>query len=97
MDINPHDNFHLVYRTNPVTIGALVAWSHGMDRMLSVSITINVVSSNTAQGDVYSIKHSQNTPGFLHNKTERHHDITELFLKVALNTKTQTPKHITKP
>jgi len=25
MDINPHDNFHLVYRTNPATIGALVA------------------------------------------------------------------------
>ena len=68
----------------------------------SVHITTKVVSSNTVHGEVYSIQHYvikfENlsvTPdrsvvfsgysGFLHNKTDRH-EITEISLKVALNT-----------
>jgi len=50
--------------------------------------TTNVVSSNIAQGEVYSIQHYvikfvsdlRQVGGFLR------HDITEIFLKVALNT-----------
>ena len=72
--------------------------------MQSVPITTNVVSLNPAQGQVYSIQHyvtnvfqwlpagwwfSQGTPVSFTNKTDRH-DITEILLKVALNTITLT-------
>ena len=64
--------------------------------MQSAHITTNVVSSNPIHGKVYSIQHyvikfvsdlrqirdSQSTST---NKTDRH-DITEILLKVALNT-----------
>jgi hypothetical protein len=50
--------------------------------MQSVPITTNVMSSNPAE--VSST-----------NKTD-HHDITEILLKVALNTIKQTNKHKTK-
>jgi hypothetical protein len=45
-----------------------------------VPITTDVVSSNLDQREVYNI-----------NKTDRH-DITEILLKVALNTIKQTNK-----
>ena len=66
----------------------------------SVPITTKVVSSNPVHGEVYSIQHYviqfvsdlQQVGGFLRgtpvssiNKTVRH-DITELLLKVVLNT-----------
>jgi len=65
-----------------------------------VPITTNVVSSNPSHGKVYSIQHYlikfvshlRQAGGFLRvlpvsstNKTDRH-DITEILLKVALNT-----------
>ena len=68
--------------------------------MQSVYITTTVVSSNPVHGEVYSIQHyvikfvsdlqqvrrfSPGTPASATNKTY-HHDITELLLKVALNT-----------
>jgi len=62
--------------------------------MQSVSITTNVVSSNQAQGEVYSILHSVTsagqwfslgTPVSSTNKTDCH-DIIEILLKVTLNT-----------
>jgi hypothetical protein len=71
----------------------------------SVPFTNNVVSSNPGHGDVYSIQHYviqfvsnlRQVGGFLRvirfpppNKTDRH-DITEILLKVALNTITLTP------
>jgi hypothetical protein len=71
-----------------------------------VHITIKVVSSNPNCGEVYSIKHyviklisymylrwcfSTGTPVSLTNKTD-FHDITELLLKVALNTIKQPTK-----
>jgi hypothetical protein len=68
----------------------------------SVPVTTKVVSSNPAHGEVYSIQHyvikfvsdlcfSMNTPVSSSNKTD-HHDITEILLKVALNTTiTQSP------
>ena len=70
----------------------------------SVHITTKVVSSNRAHGKVYLIQHyvikfcqwlttgrlfSPGTPISLINKTDRH-DITEILLKVALNTLTLT-------
>ena len=68
--------------------------------MQSVSITTKVVSSNPVQGEVYSIQiyvikfvsDLQQVGGFFPgtpvsstNKTD-HNDITEILLKVALNT-----------
>jgi len=68
--------------------------------MQSVPITNNVVSSNPIHGEVYSIQHYmikfvsdlRQVGGFLLgtlvssiNTTDRH-DITEILLKVALNT-----------
>ena len=67
--------------------------------MQSVPITTEVVSSNPVHGEVYSIQHYvikfvsnlRQVGGFLRysdsstNKTDRH-DITEILLKVALNT-----------
>jgi hypothetical protein len=69
--------------------------------MQSVLITTKVVSLNPAHGEVYSIQHyminfvsdlrqtgrwfSPGIPVSSTNKTDRH-DITEILLKVALNT-----------
>ena len=63
--------------------------------MQSVPITTNVVSLNNNSDEVYSMQHyvislsvtcgmSEVFSGFF-NKTDRH-DITEILLKVALNT-----------
>jgi hypothetical protein len=63
----------------------------------SVHITTDAVSSNLNQGEVYNImkKRLSVTCGrsmvFATNKTNRH-DITEILLKVALNTIEQTGK-----
>ena len=66
----------------------------------SMHITTNVASSNPVHGEVYSIQHyvikfdsdlrqvggfSLGTPVSSTNKTD-HHDITEMLLKVTLNT-----------
>ena len=57
----------------------------------SVPITTKVVSLNPAYGEMYLIQHyvikfvTKLTPVFYTNKTD-HHDITEILLKVALNT-----------
>jgi hypothetical protein len=70
--------------------------------MQSVPITTNIVSSNRVHGEVYSIQHyvikfvsdllqDGGTLVSSTNKTDRH-DITELLLKVALNTIKQTNK-----
>ena len=73
----------------------------------SVPITTNVVSSNLVHGEVYSIQHyvikfasdlrqvcgSLGTLVSSTNKTDRH-DITEILLKVALNTINQTNQPI---
>jgi hypothetical protein len=64
--------------------------------MQSVPITTNVVSSNPAHGEVHSIQHylikcvndttgRWRTPVSSTNKTDLH-DITEILIKVALNT-----------
>jgi hypothetical protein len=79
------------------------SWSYGsLDLQLptqSVYITTEVVSSNLAHGEVYSILHYVNkvcqwlaaglwfspcTPDPFTNKTD-HHDIVEILLKVAVN------------
>jgi hypothetical protein len=59
--------------------------------MQSVPITTDV-SSNPDQGEVYihctlcdKVSDLQQVCGFLHQKTDRH-DITEILLKVVLNT-----------
>ena len=72
--------------------------------MQSVPITTKAVSSNPTHGEVYSIQHYvikfvsdlpqvccflKGTPVSSTNKTERH-DITEILLKVALNTRILT-------
>ena len=61
-------------------------------RLQSVPITTKVVSSNPFHGDVYSVQWLTTgrwffpcTPDSSFNKTDRH-DITEILLKVALNT-----------
>jgi hypothetical protein len=67
--------------------------------MLSVPITTNVVSSNPTHGEVYSVQHyvislSATCGGRWFspiNETDRY-DITEILLKVALSTITQTPR-----
>ena len=69
----------------------------GRDRMVvgftphvqSVPITTNFVSSNPTQGEVYSIQHY--VIKFVNDATGQcfsdcHIDITEILLKVALNT-----------
>jgi len=62
--------------------------------MQSVPITTNVVNSNPVHGEVYSIQHyvikfvsdfSPGTPFSSTNETDCY-DITEILLKVALNT-----------
>ena len=62
--------------------------------MQSVPITTDAVSSNIDQGEVYNIinlcdKVCQWRATSSTNKTDRH-DITEILLKVALNTIKQT-------
>ena len=67
--------------------------------MQSVPITTKVMSLNPAHGEVYSIQlyvikfvsDLIGTPVSSTNKTDRH-DITEIFLKLALNTWTPNPK-----
>ena len=63
----------------------------------SVAITTKVVSSNTAQARCQWLAagmwFSPDTPVFSKNKTDRH-DITEILLKVALNTINQTKPNI---
>ena len=70
--------------------------------MQSVPITTKVVSSNPGRGEVFSIQHyvikfvsdirqvgwfSPDTPVSSTNKTDHHmHNITEVLLKVTLNT-----------
>ena len=65
-------------------------------------ITTNVENLNLSHGEVYSIQHYvikfvselRQVGDFLHqNKTDRH-DITEILLKVALNTTIQSNLHI---
>ena len=64
--------------------------------MQSVPITTEIVSSNLAHGEVYSIQHYvikfvgnlRHVISFL-SKTDSH-DITEILSKVALNTRNQT-------
>jgi hypothetical protein len=72
--------------------------------LLSVPITTKVVSSNPAHGEVYSIQHCYKVCQWLVacrgfslgilvssiNKTDRH-DMTEILLKVALNTINPNP------
>jgi hypothetical protein len=71
-----------------------------------VAIITGVVSVNLHQGEVYSIQHYvikfvcdlRQVGGFLFftNKTD-HHDISEILLRLALNTITkQTKKHKTR-
>ena len=72
--------------------------------MQSVSTTVNTMSSKPVHGEVYSIQHyeikfvsdsrqvggfSPGTPVSSVNETGRH-DITEIFLELALNTITLT-------
>ena len=76
--------------------------------MQSVPITTNVVRSNPAHGEMYSIQHyviksvgdlrqvggiSSTTPVSSTNKTYRH-EIAEILLKVALNTTTLTLREL---
>ena len=73
--------------------------------MQSVPITTDVVSSNLDQGEVYNIKvcqwlatgrwFSPDPPVSSTNKTDRH-NITEILLKVVLNTIKQTKQAIIK-
>jgi hypothetical protein len=69
--------------------------------MQSVPITTYAVSSNPTHGEVYSIQHYAikfvsdlwqvtGFSGYSNNKTDSH-DITEILLKVALNTINLTP------
>ena len=75
-----------------------VTYIHGS--MQSVSFTSKIMSSNPAHAEVYSIQHyminlsvtccrsivfSMHSGFFLHKTTDPHH-LTELSLKVALNT-----------
>jgi hypothetical protein len=63
----------------------------GNDRMVVGFTTSYVVSSNLNQGEMYNIMWSSlsvvfsGSSGSSTNKTD-HHDITEILLKVALNT-----------
>ena len=81
--------------------GSSWSWSYGSFIQLpvqSVPITTNVVNSNPVHGEVYSIQHYvilsmtcgrsivfSGYSGFFTNKTDLP-DITEMLLKVALNT-----------
>jgi len=89
-------------------IVAMIAWWLDLQLpMPSVPITTKVVSSNPAHDEVYSIQHYvikfifyfrhavwffPGTPVSSTNKSDRH-DITEILLKVALNTIVLTLLH----
>jgi hypothetical protein len=79
-------------------------WSHGSwiyNYLCNQIITTNVVSSSPAHDEVYLIQHYvikifsdlRQIGGFLHQKTDWH-KITEILLKVALNTITLTNQQI---
>jgi hypothetical protein len=77
----------------------LIIWKLDLQPpMQSVSITTKVVNSNPFQGEVYSIQHYviklvsdlRHVGGFLGYSCFLRHDITEILLKVALNTINQT-------
>jgi hypothetical protein len=80
----------------------IVWWLDLQQHMQSVSITTKVVGSNPANCEVYSIQHyviklvsnllqvCDLSPVSSTNKADRH-DITEILLKVALNTITLPP------
>ena len=92
--------FYCLFFNKPFSWGR-----HGRDRI--VPIITKVVISNPARGEVYSIQHyvivcqwlaagqwfSLGIPISSTNKTDRH-DITEILLKVALNTITLQPNFI---
>ena len=75
----------------------LIVWKLDLQLPVqSMHITTKDASSNLAHGEVYSIQHyvikfaaelcfSPGTPIFPTNKTDRH-DVTEILVKVALNT-----------
>ena len=78
----------------------MIAWQLDLQLpMQSVPITIKIVNSNPAHDEVYQIQSLSETcgrsvvfsgyTGVSNNKTDRH-DITEIFLNVALNTTTPT-------
>ena len=109
-----HSAFHTMlsdnlYHVTLILIGAVVVvivWQLNLQLPVqSVPITTNVVSSNLAHGEVYSIQHYvihfvidlRQVDGFLRIrrfpppiKLHNCHDITEMLLKVALNTINQT-------
>ena len=58
--------------------------------MQSVSIITKVVSSNPADGEVYSIQHFPRVLRFPKTNKNDRHDIAEILLKVGLNTITLT-------
>jgi hypothetical protein len=62
--------------------------------MQSVPITTKVVSSNPVHGDVSSIQHYVIKLKFVSDLRTDHHYITEILLKVALNTINQTKPSI---
>ena len=75
------------------------SWSYGSTT--TTEITPKVENLNLSHGEVYSIQHYvikfvselRQVGDFLHqNKTDRH-DITEILLKVALNTTIQSNLH----
>ena len=93
-----HLNYFYQYRGAVVVV---IVWYMDLQLpMQSVPITTNVLNSNSAHDEVYSIQHYvikfvsdlRQVGGFLRvlspvssiNKTD-HHDITEILLKVALN------------
>ena len=92
---------YLLKEEENVAVVAVVVWQLDLQLpMQSVSIATNVVSLNPAHCEVYQIQHYvikfvsdlPHVSGFLWvllisyiNKTDRH-DITEILLKVALNT-----------
>ena len=52
----------------------------------NVAFLEGVVSSNTAHGEVYSMQHYVNKFVSDMQQVSDHHDLTEILLKVALNT-----------
>jgi len=101
MYLHHRGDVSFVMFTHPGTVVVVIVLQLDLQlSMQSVPITTNVVNSNPAHGKVYSIQHYvtkfvsdlRQVGGFLWetpvsstNKTDRH-DITEILLKVALNT-----------
>ena len=93
--------------TKAGTVVVVIVWYLDLHlHVQSVPITTKFVSSNPIHGEVYLIQHyvikfvsdlrqvggfSPSTPVFFTNKTDRH-IITEILLKVALNTITPITK-----